>query len=163
MARPRTAAYVTRTRYARFVPLVSATVRLLRCPLVDPKRDPRGALLAIRRGARELPHGLLIFPEGHRTRDGEVGPFHPGGLEIMLSTRRLPVYLVVSDGGWRVARFTDLLYRIHLIDYESEVLGPYEIPESRDEIPAFVRSLRETIVRRLAERRGEAPPSSDVT
>jgi len=156
MARPRTPAYVTRTRYARWVPLVSATVHLLRCPLVDPRRDPGGARVAIRRGARELPHGLLIFPEGHRTRDGQVRPFRRAGLEAMLSARRVPVFLVVGDGGWRVARFTDLLYRVHLIDYESEVLGPYEIPENRDEIPAFIRSVRETIVSRLAERRGEA-------
>jgi 1-acyl-sn-glycerol-3-phosphate acyltransferase len=155
MARPRTPAYVTRTRYARWVPLVSATLRLLRCPLVDPRRDPERARTAIQRGARELPHGLLIFPEGHRTSDGQVRPFRPRGLEAMLSTRRVPVYLVVSDGGWRVARFTDLLWRVHLIDHTSEVLGPYEIPENPDEIPAFIRSLRETIVTRLAERRGE--------
>ena len=158
MARPRTPAYVTRTRYARGVPLVSATVRLLRCPLVDPKRDPKAARMAIQRGARELPHGLLIFPEGHRTTDGQVRPFRPKGLEAMLSARRLPVYLVVSDGGWRVARFTDLLWRMHLIDYTSEVLGPYEIPESHDEISAFIRFLRGTIANRLAESRGEVAP-----
>jgi len=158
MARPWTPAYVTRTRYARWVPLVSATVRLLRCPLVDPKRDTRSSLVAIQRGARELPHGLLIFPEGHRTADGRVRPFRPGGLEAMLSARRVPVYLVVSDGGWRVARFADLLYRVHLIDYESEVLGPYELPEDLGEVSAFIHSIRETIVRRLDERRRARPP-----
>jgi 1-acyl-sn-glycerol-3-phosphate acyltransferase len=159
MARPMTPAYVSRRRYARWIPLVSATIRLLRCPVVDPREDPRGSLVAIRRGARQAPHGLLIFPEGHRSRDGQVRPFRPGGIETMLSSRRLPVYLVVSDGGWRVARFTDLLWRVHLIDYESEVMGPYEIPEARDEIPAFVHSLRERILDRLAERRGEALPT----
>ncbi len=157
MARPRAPAYVARRRYARWIPLVSATIRLLRCPVVDPRRDPPGALLEVRRGARELPHGLLIFPEGHRTRDGQVRPFRPGGIEAMLAARRLPVYLVVSDGSWRVARFADLLWRVHLIDCESEVLGPYEIPESRDAIPAFIRSLRETIVNRLSQRRREMP------
>jgi hypothetical protein len=53
-----------------------------------------------------------------------------------------------------VAKFTDLLHRIHLIDYESEVLGPFEIPADRDDIPAFIQKLRETIVTRLEERRG---------
>jgi 1-acyl-sn-glycerol-3-phosphate acyltransferase len=158
MAQPWTPVYVTRRRYARWIPLVSATIRLLGCPVIDPTQDPRGSLVAIRRGAQEAPHGLLIFPEGHRTRDGHVRPFRPGGIETMLISRRLPVYLVVSDGGWRVARFTDLLWRVHLIDYESEVLGPYEIPEARDEVPAFAGSLRERIVSRLAERRGGAPP-----
>jgi hypothetical protein len=76
----------------------------------------------------------------------------------MLSARRVPVYLVVSDGGWRVARFADLLYRVHLIDYESEVLGPYELPEDLGEVAAFIHSIRETIVRRLDERRRAKPP-----
>ena len=155
MTHPVVPAFVTRTRYARCVPLVSATIRLLGCPLVDPKEDPRGAVEAVRRGARELEHGLLIFPEGHRTADGEMRPFRRVGLEIMLAARRVPVYLVVNDGAWRVARFTDLLYRVHLIDYESEVLGPFELPEDPGELPAFIEWARATIVERIAERRSE--------
>jgi 1-acyl-sn-glycerol-3-phosphate acyltransferase len=153
MAQPLAPAYVTRTRYARWVPLVSATVRLLRCPLVEPKKDPRGAIKAIRRGAQELEHGLLIFPEGHRTADGEVRPFRRLGVEAMLSARRVPVYLMVNDGAWRVAHFTDLLYRVHLIDYESEILGPFDLPEDPANLPEFIAWTRDTIVRRIAERR----------
>jgi len=155
MAQPLAPAFVTRTRYARWVPLVSATVRLLRCPQVDPKGHPRGAVAAIHRGALELEHGLLIFPEGHRTADGEVGPFRRQGVETMLAARRVPVYLMVNDGAWRVAHFTDLLYRVHLIDYESEILGPFELPEDPAELPAFIQWARNTIVERIAERRGQ--------
>ena len=36
---------------------------------------------------------------------------------------------------------------------ESEILGPYEIPEDPAEIPAFIQWARETIVGRLKERR----------
>ena len=159
LGRPRAPAYVSRTRYARFVPLVSATIRLLRCPLVDPKRDPKGALAAIRRGARELPHGLLIFPEGHRSKDGRVRPFRQPGLQALLEEKRVPVYLVVNEGAWRVRTFFDLLYRVHLMDAHSEVLGPYEPPEDAQEIPAFIDRCREIIVRRVAElRRGEPVP-----
>jgi 1-acyl-sn-glycerol-3-phosphate acyltransferase len=159
LGRPRAPAYVSRTRYARWVPLVSATIRLLRCPLVDPTRDPRGALEAIRDGARTLPHGLLIFPEGHRSRDGHVGRFRAAGLEAMLRARRVPVYLVVNDGAWRVRTFIDLLYRAHLIDARSEVLGPFEIPENPDAISAFIHGCREKIVRHQAEMRGEVSAS----
>jgi 1-acyl-sn-glycerol-3-phosphate acyltransferase len=156
LGRPRAPAYVSRTRYARWVPLVSATIRLLNCPLVDPKRDPRGALEAIQHGARTLPHGLLIFPEGHRSRDGRVGRFRTAGLEALLRERRVPVYLVVNDGVWRVRTFLDLLYRTHLIDARSEVLGPFEIPEDPDAIPRFIDSCRDRIIRHQAEMRGEA-------
>jgi 1-acyl-sn-glycerol-3-phosphate acyltransferase len=158
MGRPVAPAYVTRRRYARWVPLVSATIRLLRCPLVDPRNDARGALVSIRRGARKLPHGLLIFPEGHRSRDGQVRPFRTAGLEVLLKARRVPVYLVVSDGGWRVAGFVDLLYRVHLIDYESEVLGPFEIPEDPADVPQFIEAMRQTILSRLAEMRERERP-----
>jgi 1-acyl-sn-glycerol-3-phosphate acyltransferase len=155
LSRPRVPAFVTRTRYARFVPLVSACIRLLGCPLVDPKRDPRGALEAVRRGARDLPHGLLIFPEGHRSTTGEVRPFRSAGLLAMLDERRLPVYVVVNDGTWRVRRLTDLLFRVHVVDADSEVLGPWEPPADAAQLPEFVQGLREAIANRLADLRNE--------
>ena len=102
VSHPHVPAYITRTRYGRFVPVVSAAIHLSGSPLIDPKRDPRGALKAILNGARELPYGLVIFPEGRRTEDGSVGSFRVAGLKAMLRARRLPVYLVVNDGAWRV-------------------------------------------------------------
>lgn len=156
LAQPGVPAFVARKRYARFIPLVSASMRLLGSPIVDPKRDPRGAVEAMRRGVLELPHGIVIFPEGHRSRDGAVRPFRGGGLAAVLEARRLPVYLVVSDGIWRGRRLVDLLFRVHLIDALAEVLGPYEVPEDPQEIPAFIDRLRGTIVARLEERRRAA-------
>ena len=88
----------------------------------------RGSVEAIRKGARELPHGLVIFPEGHRSHDGEIRPFRTAGLETILRERRMPVYLVLNEGVWRVRRFADLLFRVHLIDAHSEVMGPFEPP-----------------------------------
>ena len=151
MAQPRVPAFVTRRRYARFVPLVSQCIRLLGSPIVDPKRDPRGALEAVRRGVRELPHGMAIFPEGHRSRDGEIRPFRAAGLETILTERRMPVYLVLNEGVWRGRRLADLLFRVHLIDARSEVMGPFEPPADAERLSEFIRSLRERLVGRLAE------------
>jgi 1-acyl-sn-glycerol-3-phosphate acyltransferase len=150
-------AFVTRRRYARFVPLVSQCIRLLDSPIVDPKRDPRGSVEAIRRGARELPHGMAIFPEGHRSHDGEIRPFRAAGLETILAERGMPVYVVLNEGVWRVRRLADLLFRVHLIDAHSEVLGPFAPPAEAERLPEFIKSLRETLVRRLAEIRGGTP------
>ena len=160
MAHPRVPAFVTRRRYARFVPLVSQCIRLLDSPIVDPKRDPRGSVEAVRRGARELPHGMAIFPEGHRSHDGEIRPFRAAGLETILTERRMPVYLVLNEGVWRVRRLTDLLFRVPLIDARSEVMGPFEPPADAALLPEFIGELRATLVRRLAElRAGQAPPA----
>ena len=155
LSRPRVPAFVSRARYGRFVPLVSACIRLLGSPMIDPKRDPRGAVAAIREGVRRLPHGIVIFPEGHRTSDGEIQPFRTSGIEAVLSERRLPVYLVLNDGVWRGRRLTDLLFRVHLIDAVAEVLGPFEPPQQADELPAFVQGLHDRLADRLAELRRE--------
>ena len=157
LATPFVPAFVTRRRYQRFVPLVSASMRLLGCPIVDPRRDPHGSVEAIRRGARELPHGISIFPEGHRSRDGEVLPFRTAGVQTFLSERRVPVYVVVNDGVWRVGRLSDLLFRVHLIDAYSEVLGPFTPPEDPEELAAFVRGLRHRLVEALAKHRSGMP------
>ena len=160
MAHPRVPAFVTRRRYARFVPLVSQCIRLLDSPIVDPMRDARGSVAAIRRGARELPHGLAIFPEGHRSHDGEIRPFRTAGIETILAERRMPVYLVLNEGVWRVRRLADLLFRAPLIDARSEVIGPFEPPTDAAELPGFIRQLRATLVARLAEIRGKGTPPS---
>ena len=157
LAQPRVPAFVSRRRYARFVPLVSQSIRLLGSPIVDPKRDPVGAVEAVRRGARELPHGIVIFPEGHRSRDGAIRPFRTAGLETALRERRLPVYLVLNDGVWRVRRLADLLFRVHLIDAVSEVAGPFEPPRDEARLPEFIDGLRRRLVERLAEVRSERP------
>jgi 1-acyl-sn-glycerol-3-phosphate acyltransferase len=158
-ATPFVPGFVTRRRYHRWVPLVSQSIRQLESPIVDPRRDPAGSLADIRRGARELPHGLAIFPEGHRSRDGSLLPFRSAGIEAILNERRLPVYLVLNDGAWRVGRLSDILFRVHWIDAYSEVFGPFVPPEDPAERPAFVRGLRETLVEELERHRSPAAPA----
>ncbi len=156
MSTPSVPAFVARRRYARFVPLVSACLRMQRAPIVDPRRDPEGSVASIRRAARELPHGILIFPEGHRSRDGSILPFRSAGIESVLGERLTPVYLVLNDGAWRVGRLSDLLFRAYRIDAYSEVLGPFEPPQDPSERPAFVQMLRDTLVARLDQLRSSS-------
>src|SRR5688500_12964074 len=66
---------VTRRRYGRHVPLVSLMLKILDYPLVDPENEPRAAIATLKRAVQGQEHGLLVFPEGHRTRDGSLGAF----------------------------------------------------------------------------------------
>jgi 1-acyl-sn-glycerol-3-phosphate acyltransferase len=162
LADPYVPAFVTRTRYGRFVPLVSTSVRMLGSPIIDPKRDPRGALEIIKNTARALPHGIVIFPEGHRTSDGELRPFRSLGLQVLLEDRPTPVYLVVNEGTWQVRRLADTLFNLPLVDARSEVLGPFEPPKDTTEIPAFLNGLRDRIAARLREMRAGAGLSDEA-
>jgi 1-acyl-sn-glycerol-3-phosphate acyltransferase len=145
---------VARRRYGRFVPAVSLCIRLLGSPLIDPD-NRKETLRVLRQSMRDQAHGILIFPEGHRTRDGEIQEFHTAGLEIMLRERRVPVYVVVTDGFWTCRRFVDFLFNIDRIDGRTEVLGPFDPPAEGDLKP-FVERLREEMVGRLRQMRGGA-------
>jgi 1-acyl-sn-glycerol-3-phosphate acyltransferase len=149
MAQPFVPAFVTRRRYQHFVPLVSESLRMLGAPMVDPRSDPHGAIEAIRGGARELPHGIVIFPEGHRSRTGAILPFRQSGLEALLDEKRVPVYLAVGDGLWKAGKFVDLLFGVHKIDARTETFGPFEPPSDPEQIPAFIHTLRERMIERL--------------
>lgn len=154
MADPFVPAFVPRLRYTHwYIPLVAPSIWLLECPVVDPTRDAKGAVEAMRNGARENRHGILVFPEGHRSLDGEVRPFKMAGTIACLETRRVPVYLVVTDGYWKGRRLVDFLGNVPRLRGHTEVLGPFEPPADDGALPAFVADLRRRIVERLLERR----------
>jgi 1-acyl-sn-glycerol-3-phosphate acyltransferase len=152
MSRPWVPAFVARKRYGK-VPVVAESMRWAQCPLIDPTRDARGAVAAIATAAARLEHGLLIFPEGHRTLDGEVRPFRIGGLVAILTARRMPVYLAVTDGLWVNRRLVDFVFNVHKMDGRTEILGPFTPPDDEAALPAFIDGLRETLVGHLARMR----------
>jgi 1-acyl-sn-glycerol-3-phosphate acyltransferase len=154
MMEPFVARYIARRRYARFVPSVSLCMRLLGAPIIDPE-NRKASLRALRDAAREQPHGIIVFPEGHRTRDGEVQAFHAAGVEIMLRERPLPVYVVVTDGFWTCRRFVDFVFNLDRIRGRTEVLGPFQPPADGD-LGRFVEGLRQEMVGRLRQMRGGA-------
>jgi 1-acyl-sn-glycerol-3-phosphate acyltransferase len=133
--------------------MVSRCIQLLGCPIVDPKRDPRGAIEEMRRTAAGLDHALLVFPEGHRSPDGEIRPFRIAGTLAVLQTRRLPVYLVVTDGYYGARRFVDFVFNLRLLDGMTEVLGPFTPPEDPEQLTAAIEAWRGIMIERLRERR----------
>ena len=156
IADPIVPAFVPRIRYARFVPLVSRCIAMLGCPIVDPRRDPKGAVEVIRQAAAHEPHAIIIYPEGHRSRDGEIREFRTAGLQAILETRSLPVHLIVSDGLWKAPRLVDFIFNVHHLRSRSVVMGPFLPPADPAEIPAAIAGWRALMVERLHALRGEA-------
>ena len=88
MGQPYVPAFVTRSRYARFIPAVSPAVRMLDGPFVDPEARParRPGRRARGRAARALRPADL--PGGAPQPDGELQPFKTRGSQAMLGARR---------------------------------------------------------------------------
>ena len=144
---------VTRKRYGRGIPMVSLMIRILDYPLVDPEHDPRDAIALLQKAGRKEASSVLLFPEGHRSRDGEIGRFETAGVRVVLGQKRRPVYLIVTDGYWMCRRLVDFAFNLHRIRGETSVLGPFPPPVSAAEIPGFAEHLREVMVEHLHQGR----------
>ena len=146
-----------RRRYARGIPGVSVYLRAARNPLVSQRKEDRKADLAgVLDAAARTEAGeasMLIFPEGHRTRDGEILPFMPGGLQVALSRTRVPVYCIVADGMWKSRTVQDTFVNLANVRARARVLGPFDPPADKTDIPAFVDQLRTRMIDALSDMR----------
>jgi 1-acyl-sn-glycerol-3-phosphate acyltransferase len=154
MSAPVVPAFVARERYAR-VPLIGTGLRIADCPVVD-RGDREGALAVLRQAVR-ADRTILIYPEGHRSTDGALQPFRTAGLVAMLTERRVPVWLVATDGFTGGRRLVDLV-QLHRIRGVTKVLGRFDPPEEAGEIPAFLDGLHARLADGLARMR-----SGDLT
>ncbi len=115
------------------------------------ERDKKTALLALRRAMKaELAkgHSLLAFPEGTRTRDGHVAPFHEG-LFHLARALEVPVVPVAVTGMWSVMPTGSWRFR-PFQTVTVHVMAP--IPTaglSRDAVSALAQSVRAQIAERV--------------
>ena len=147
---------LTRTRYARGVPLISHMTRLYRYPLVDSRATLRGELKRLRKEAAASAHPLVVYPEGTRSRTGRIGPFKTLGLATILAARRWSVYVVVADGLWKWARFKDFFGNLSLMRTRVECQGPFDSPSPDADLAPFIMEMRSVMTGKLDEMRREA-------
>jgi 1-acyl-sn-glycerol-3-phosphate acyltransferase len=157
-----------RAKYTRGFPGISGLSRLANFPaLRQGERATRaehaamvGAAEAVERGERTL----LLYPEGHRSPDGELRPFMTQGLKLVFRhAGSRPVYLIVIDGAWRLRGLSDIALRLSGRRVQLRVAGPFAIPAERGEHEAFIGSLRDEMAATLARMRGLDVPGASET
>lgn len=149
--------FVVRSKYARGIPTVSRAIGFIDCIPVDPKSERAAAVIALRSASRAgLRGAVLLYPEGHRSRDGEVLPFRPAGLVALLQERPLPVWTIVGDGLWRLRTLGDTFFALGNLRCRMRVIGPVMSPEDPEALLEFIEERRQILIRELAKMRAEA-------
>ncbi len=97
--------YVSKKELSDWIPAVSLNLKWGGNALID-RDDPRQALRAIKemaRNAEDRGVSAVIFPEGKRSKDGNLLPFKTAGARTMLKeASQLPVVPTVVSGSWRL-------------------------------------------------------------
>jgi 1-acyl-sn-glycerol-3-phosphate acyltransferase len=148
---------VTRRRYARGIPLVSHMLRLYDFPLVDPTERGSEQLAMLDRLGREARRPVLIFPEGHRTRDGQLRAFRPSGTTTLLETGPWTVHALVVDGFWRCGELRHFSDEIGLVRSRITRLGPFPFDPATQDAREFLTTMHDRMRDALAAMREEGP------
>lgn len=100
--------YVAKSGLGKGIPAVSLNLTRGGNALIDRADRGQATEQISHVGAEAASRGVsvVIFPEGTRSKDGELGDFHTAGTEALLTSA--PEHLVVPvaiDGSWRITRY----------------------------------------------------------
>jgi 1-acyl-sn-glycerol-3-phosphate acyltransferase len=146
--------------YMLRVPIVGRIIRLL--GFFDADTGEVEAFEAMQRAAahaRARGGGLLFYPEGTRSKTGEIGPFHGGAFRVAVDCE-LPIQPVVIEGldlAFPPGRLLPphsgrVLVRIR---YLEPLHPPYGSGPRREVVRALAQRVRAKLVEELARMRAE--------
>ncbi len=144
--------YVSKRELARWIPSISYNLRRGGNALID-RADRGQAVEAIRElGERAQTRGVsvVIYPEGTRSRSGELKPFKPAGaITLLRAAPALEVVPVTIDGSWRL-----LSHNLLPVPYGTRIRVRFAdpIPRSAESDPAGILDrahgeIEETLLR----------------
>lgn len=93
------AGFITKKELKR-IPILSAWIKSINCVYID-RKSPRSSVEAILKGVDNIRKGIpmFVFPEGTRSKTGELGEFKTGSLK--LATRAKAVIVPITIDGSR--------------------------------------------------------------
>jgi len=154
------ARFVAKMELSYGVPLISTLLRRLGHALVRRKGDPLQAMRAVEKFAHRCKadgNCPAIFPEGTRSRTGELGTFHSAGVRKILEVEKLPILVIAVDGGWRVASLKDFFRKFGTTPYYMRYVALLPAPQDKRQTLEAIEESRTLIASALADLRKNYP------
>ena len=93
----------------------------------------------------------VIYPEGTRSKDGQLGKFYSAGFRRLEQTVNLPVAVCALDGGWKLSNLTRILSGFKKGSYKVKVLKVYDAPADKEQEKKILEEAYELINNQLVE------------
>ena len=144
--------FIAKDALGKGVPLVSPMLKSQEHCLIPRNVRPLESVKIISdfgsrtRQKNEIP---VLFPEGTRSRDGELRKFYSAGFRTLVEAAELPVVVCALDGGWKIATLKGLIKNIRKGSYRLCVLKTYPCPHGKEECNTILEESRTLIEEQL--------------
>ncbi len=146
--------FIAKKELGRFVPLVSLTLRSAKHCLIKRTGSPTQAMRAVDELAAHVKENNLvpvIFPEGTRSKDGNLGTFHAAGFRRLLNGAPMPVAVYALDGAWKVSSVKNLAKNLRGVFFKIKLLKVYDAPASKADQVKILEESKILIQKQLDE------------
>ena len=146
--------FVAKDNLSRHIPLVSEMLRSHEHCMIPRKGSPMVAMKTIEKfGKRVIERNQIpiIFPEGTRTRDGNVGKFYSAGFRKLNESTKLPVAVCALDGGYSIRDLGHVMTNLKNGCYRVKVLKVFDAPKDKDEEAKILEESRVLIQKQVEE------------
>lgn len=118
------------------IPLVSVMLKTGNHCIVRRHNSPSQAMKAIDKFTKVIKENNfipVIFPEGTRSKDGNVNTFYSAGVRRILNNEALPVAVCALDGGYKISSLNAFIKGIKGDGYKVKVLKVFPPPTTKEE------------------------------
>jgi len=144
--------FIAKDTLGRHIPLVSEMLRSQEHCLIPRRAKPMEAMRYISEfGKRVVERNQIpiLFPEGSRTRNGDVGKFFSAGFRQLSESTNLPVVLCALDGGWTLRDLRKMMTSMKCGCYRVKILKIYDPPKNKEECNEILEESRILIQQEL--------------
>lgn len=145
--------FVAKKELAYGFPAVSQILRVQRHTLIDRRGNFGEAMRLLESATRRCkpPICPVIFPEGTRSRTGEVMTFHSGAVRRMLQAKPMPMVALAVDGGTKITSVSDIISISPYHRYRLGVVATFPETSDKNETVSNLETARTAIVNKLEE------------
>lgn len=137
------------------VPIIGRVLKLQKHCLIPRTKNPMVSMKTIENFCHRVNKDKnlipVIFPEGTRSRDGELKPFLPGGYRKINQISKLPVVVCALDGGYKIAKIDQILKNLKNGNIKLKVLKVFETPQNKEEELKILEEGKNLIQKQLDE------------
>jgi len=129
------------------IPTISLGARIGKHSFINRRGDFKTTIKELKKLAGTIKEGeaTVIFPEGTRSKTGEIGQFHTAAVRVMIEHTKLPIVSVALGGGTKIVKFFELFKHLHGTQYRVKVMNVYQPPAGRKELKSVLENVRTEI------------------